>query len=448
MPSTPTKPVTARDLALTALTRVRESGAYSNLQLNQLLEKHRLKPADRALATNLVYGTLQHQLTLADWLAPMIRGKHLAPWVTTLLLMTLYQYHYLDRVPDFAATNEAIELAKQRGNPGIRRLVTGVLHTALRRGMPDYAAIKDPRRRLELAASLPAWLVNQLVDQYGLATTEKIAETINDPAHVSLRVNQAKGDLVTATAALQAAGITTRQSAIAAGGLVVTSGKVVGSAPFEAGLVTIQDESAMLAVESMALRGDELVLDACAAPGGKTTQLAAALPHGRVVALDLHAHKVGLIKQNAARMGVADRVDARQLDARRLASEFADATFDRALVDAPCSGIGLLRRKPEIRYEKTPADSNHLHEIQGAILDSVAPKVKKGGIITYSTCTILRQENDATVAAFLARHPNYRLLKTRTARKVKDDRPSKTLTILPSDAGSDGFFISTLQRVN
>lgn len=448
MPSTTTKGTDARHLALTALTRVRESGAYSNLQLNHLLAQGHLAAVDRSLATALVYGTLQHQITLKAWLVPLIKGKRVAPWVTTLLLMTLYQYQYLDRVPNFAATNEAIELAKRQGNPGIRRFVTGVLHAALRTGMPDYTRLTDPVRRLSLTASLPTWLVKALIDQYGQARTEQMAQTINDPAHLSLRINPAKGDRATVLAALKQAGITTRPSTLAAAGLVVTGGQVIGSQPFQDGLVTIQDESAMLAVESMALHGDELVLDACAAPGGKTTQLAAALPAGRVVALDLHAHKVELIKQNAARLGVSERVDARQLDARQLAPAFADATFDRALVDAPCSGLGLLRRKPEIRYAKTPADSAHLHAIQGAILDSVAPKVKKGGIITYSTCTIMRQENDATVAAFLKRHPNYRLLKTRTARKVKAERLSKTLTILPSDAGSDGFFISSLQRVN
>lgn len=177
MPSKPTRETNPRALALTVLDRVRESGAYSNLQLNQLLERSALTAANRRLATNLVYGTLQHQLTLENWLFPLVSTKRLAPWVTTLLLMTLYQYRYLDRVPDFAATNEAIELAKRRGNPGIRRLVTGVLHTAMRNGMPDYTKVKDPVRRLVLTASLPAWLVTQLIDQYGLATTERIAKT-------------------------------------------------------------------------------------------------------------------------------------------------------------------------------------------------------------------------------------------------------------------------------
>lgn len=143
---------------------------------------------------------------------------------------------------------------------------------------------------------------------------------------------------------------------------------------------------------------------------------------------------------------MADRIKTYTLDARKVNEKFADATFDKILVDAPCSGIGLLRRKPEIRYTKQPQDSVHLHQIQLAILMAVAPKVKKGGIITYSTCTILNQENDGTVQAFLAAHPEFELVRTRTTRHLKNDRASATLTILPSDFASDGFFISSLRR--
>lgn len=203
----------------------------------------------------------------------------------------------------------------------------------------------------------------------------------------------------------------------------------------------------MLAVDSMQVRPGDRVLDACAAPGGKTVQIAAQLWNGQVDALDIHQHKTRLIQKNARRLHVADRVVTHTLDARHVDEEFADESFDKILVDAPCSGIGLLRRKPEIRYSKRPEDSEQLHKIQLAILDAVAPKVKKGGIITYSTCTILHQENDGTVEAFLSSHPEFKLVKTPTTRHVKDDRTTATLTILPSDFSSDGFFISSMQRV-
>ncbi len=436
---------TARSVALTALDRVRQNGAYSNLQLNQLFSKSQLKDNARRLATNIVYGVLQHQLTLEYWLRPFVH-RHLDPWVATLLLMSIYQYHYLDRVPNWAVTNESIELAKQWGNPGIRKFVTGVLHAILRQGLADPAQIKQPVKRLSIQASVPQWLVTKLINQYGTQQTRQILESINQPAHVAIRVNTAVTDLTTVERKLDRHEIGYRKSKVVPDALVITKGEVVDTTLFKEGAVTIQDESAMLAVDSMGIQPNDRVLDACAAPGGKTTQIAAQLTTGYVDALDIHQHKTRLIEKNARRLHVADRIKTYTLDARKVNEKFADTTFDKILVDAPCSGIGLLRRKPEIRYTKQPQDSAHLHQIQLAILMAVAPKVKKGGIITYSTCTILNQENDGTVQAFLAAHPEFELVRTRTTRHLKDDRASATLTILPSDFASDGFFISSLRR--
>lgn len=444
-----TKQMSARAVALTALDRVRQNGSYSNLQLNQLLVKHQLSDSDRRLATRIVYGVLQHQITLEYWLQPFVKGKKIDSWVETLLLMSIYQYHYLERVPDWAVTNESIELAKSWGNQGIRKFVTGVLHAILRQGLTSPDEITDFVERLSIKASVPKWIVQELVNQYGTDQAEQILVSINEPAHVVVRVNTAVSDLVTVKDELQNAGVEFRESEVAPNALVITSGSVIGSPLFARGAITIQDESAMLAVDSMDVQPDDHVLDACAAPGGKTIQIAERLDQdsgGLVDALDIHEHKTRLIRKNADRMHVADRVSTHTLDARKVADQFADESFDKILVDAPCSGMGLLRRKPEIRYTKKLADSVNLHQIQKSILNAVAPKVKKGGIITYSTCTILKQENDQTVQKFLADHPDFTLLKTTTTRKLKDDRNSATLTILPSDYGSDGFFISSLQR--
>lgn len=439
------RPTTARAVALTALERIRQ-GAYSNIELDQLLQRAGLKDSDRRLATNIVYGVLQHRLTLECWLRPFVHRK-LDSWVETLLWMSIYQYRYLDRVPDWAVTNESIELAKQWGNPGTRKFVTGVLHAILRKGLTDLDEIADPVSRLAVQESVPKWLVKAFIDQDGLPTARKILAAINQPAHVVVRVNPAVTTLAEVENSLDQQGIEYRPSAIAPDALVITKGAVLSSGLFEQGAITIQDESAMLAVDSMQVRPGDRVLDACAAPGGKTVQIAAQLWNGQVDALDIHQHKTRLIQKNARRLHVADRVVTHTLDARHVDEEFADESFDKILVDAPCSGIGLLRRKPEIRYSKRPEDSEQLHKIQLAILDAVAPKVKKGGIITYSTCTILHQENDGTVEAFLSSHPEFKLVKTPTTRHVKDDRTTATLTILPSDFSSDGFFISSMQRV-
>ena len=441
---------TARGAALKTLDQVLQKGAYSNLQLNQVLKNSQLSAVDKRLATNLVYGVLQHKLTLEYWLAPFIKGKKTESWVKTLLLMSIYQYQYLDRIPDWAVTNESIELAKTLGNPGTRRFVTGVLHAILRQGLRSVSDIQDPIKRRSVEFSLPKWLVEELTKQYGQRTADEIFAAINEPARVSLRVNLAKTTISQAINVLKEQGVEIEKSQVARDGLVVKSGDVINTQAFLDGLVTIQDESAMLAVESMQVESSNQVLDACAAPGGKTVQIAAALDvksGGSVTALDIHPHKIKLIEKNAQRLGVADRVHACQLDARKVDEKFADEFFDKILVDAPCSGIGLLRRKPEIRYDKKLSDSLQLHEIQLAILNAVAPKVKKGGIIAYSTCTILQQENDGTVQAFLAAHPDFKLLKAQTARALKNARTGATLTILPSDYGSDGFFISSLQRL-
>jgi 16S rRNA (cytosine967-C5)-methyltransferase len=191
------------------------------------------------------------------------------------------------------------------------------------------------------------------------------------------------------------------------------------------------------------------VLDACSAPGGKTVQIAEQLNSdegGKVVALDIHEHKLKLVARNAKRMHVDAAVTTTKLDARKIQERFADESFDAILVDAPCSGIGLIRRKPEIRYDKTQEDSLNLQKIQLAILQAVAPKIKKGGIITYSTCTILQEENEQVVDQFLQLHQEFELQKTKTALAVKQDRQDKTLTILPSDFGSDGFFVASLVK--
>lgn len=442
-------PQNARGLAFTSLERIDRTKAYSNLQVDQSIQHSQLSPANRRLMTNIVYGTLQHQITLDYLLDQLTRGKKMDSWVRILLLSAFYQYHYLDRVPDWAITDETIEIAKHRGNPGVRKFVTGVLHAALRKGFPDLSGIEPLEKRLSIQASLPEWLVKLLINEYGQEETRKIFASINEPAHLSIRVNTKKTSLEEVEEKLAAVGVETARSQIVPNGLVINKGNVIDSPLLADGLITVQDESAMLAVDSMDIQPGFKVLDACAAPGGKTVQIAEKLSaeeDGKVVALDIHKHKVKLIQKNAKRLGVDDVVHACQLDARKVDEAFDDEEFDRVLVDAPCSGIGLLRRKPEIRYTKSPEDILQLHKIQLAILNAVAPKVKKGGIITFSTCTIMQEENQQTVHQFLQGHPDFVLEVTKTSRAVKGDRESATLTILPSDYDSDGFFISSLKR--
>lgn len=439
-----------RSLAVTALMKV-QNGAYSNLQLNQLIDDNDLSPRDTGLLTTIVYGVIQHRLTLAYQLKPFIKKpQKVTDWVMVLLETALYQWQYLERVPKRAVFDETIQIAKKRGHEGIRRFVTGVLHQIDRVGIPDPATIDDPLTRLSVTYSVPTWLIETLTDQLGQAKTVSILSHINQPANQSVRVNLERGTVDEAVEQLTAEGYDVTRSQVAKAGLVLSGRPANQSALFKDGAITIQDESAMLPAESMALTPSMRVLDACAAPGGKTVQLAEKLTvadGGEVVALDIHENKVKLIKHNAKRMGVNDRVTAVALDARKIDDQYPDDAFDQILVDAPCSGIGLVRRKPEIRYEKQLSDSQNLAKVQLSILNAVATKVAIDGIITYSTCTILNQENRDVVAAFLAAHPEFESQRVATANDLKPDRTTDYLEIYPDDYDSDGFFISQFKRV-
>ncbi|KRM53285.1 16S rRNA m(5)C 967 methyltransferase [Ligilactobacillus araffinosus DSM 20653] len=393
-----------------------------------------------------MYGCLQHRLTLEYWLEPFIKNKKkVDPWVWELLLLAIYQMQYLDKVPDHAIFNETIEIAKVKGHVGTRKFVTGVLHAIKRNGLRNFDNL-TAAQRLSIEESIPQWIIEQLISKVGLEKTVQIAQAVNQTPHDSLRVNIGKIKSSELQVQLEKEGITTSPSEIAADGLVAQRGFLAGTPEFKQGSFIIQDESAMLAVESMDVQPGQSILDACAAPGGKTTQIATALAgQGNVVALDIHQHKLKLIKRNAERLGVANVVHPQLLDARKT-GELGNTRFDQILVDAPCSGIGLMRRKPEVRYEKTLKDSQQLAQIQLQILDAVAPTLKSGGKLTYSTCTILPSENQTVVDQFLKKHSDFKQVKTQTKKAVKDQRTALGLTIYPDDFGSDGFFIATLMK--
>lgn len=438
-----------RNLAVTVLTRVKKQNSYSNLALDAALQQAHLASRDAALATNLVYGVIQRQMTLDYFLAPFVAGKKLEDWVQVLLETAVYQMQYLDKVPNRAIFYESTEIAKRRGHAGIAKLVTAVLRHIQREGVPTLAAINDPIERLSVASSTPRWLVETLIDQQGMAKATSILNVIDQPAHASIRVNTAKTTLGELKALLSPMFPDLAPSPISPVGLIAPSGYLAGTPAFANGDYTMQDESSMLVAPSLAIEPGDQVLDACAAPGGKTTHIAQYLnaeAGGKVTAVDLHPHKVKLIEQNAKRLGLSDRVATLAADARSLGDRFADQSFDRVLVDAPCSGLGLIRRKPEIKYAKTAADPLHLQQIQLEILASVAPLLKIGGRMTYSTCTMVQEENQAVVANFLAAHPDFVQVAVPTDKPLEKAHHAPALQLFPDDYGTDGFFIASFKR--
>lgn len=439
-----------REAALDILESIEKNQAYSNLLLNNAIEKNNIDPKDTGLLTELVYGTLQRKLTLDFYLKPFIKdSRKLENWVLQLLRMTLYQMVYLDRIPDRAAIFEAVEIAKRRGHKGIAGVVNGVLRSVQREGLPSLDKISDPAERLAMETSHPEWLVKRWVHQFGLEKTKEMCEINLTAPMQTARVNLTRVSVEDCLAALEEEGFAVEPSPILPEAIKCLRGNLASSTAFKYGMLTIQDESSMLVAHALGVEKEENILDACAAPGGKSTHIAERLDHsGKVISLDLHEHKVKLIGQNAQRLGL-ENIEARKLDSRSVQEHFEPASFDRILLDAPCSGLGVMRRKPDMKYTKKEEDLTRLQEIQLSLLDAVAPLLKKGGTLVYSTCTLDRSENQETVQLFLEKHPEYtgdRAFQERMPEAVRPLIDDFELQIMPQDFGSDGFYIACLKR--
>lgn len=441
---------TPRYLAVEILTNVTKQKSYSNLALDQVIKKAQLNSQDASFLTQLVYGVIQHEYTLDFYLAPFIqKPAKMAVWVRQVLRTAVYQLVYLDRVPEHAIFYEATEIAKQMGHTGTAKLVTAILRNLQRTGLADLNQIDDPVKRLSIMYSVPEWLVQKLQADLTPAKLTHLLATINQPANASIRVNTRVNSVADLQARLATQFADVKPSQIATVGLVAKGGHLASGADFEQGAYTLQDESSMLVAPSLQIKPTDQVLDACAAPGGKSTHMATYLSAeqgGQLVALDIHPHKVNLIEQNARRLHVDDVIKAQALDARQVGTKFAPATFDKILVDAPCSGLGLIRRKPEIKYSRQPADLLNLQKIQIAILEAVAPTLKVGGQLTYSTCTIVPEENQAVVTAFVQRHPEFEIIPVPLELPLTQNQAMPFVQIYPDDYQTDGFFIACLRR--
>lgn len=437
-------------MALVTLERVNKGGAYSNLLLNEMIKQGNLNQKDVGLFTELVYGTISRQLLLEFYIAPLItHAKKVDDWVKTLLCLSVYQLEFLDKVPAHAILNEAVEIAKIKGNPGTGKFVNGVLRNYQRQGKPDIEKISEPVERLAIKISLPIWLTKRLIEQIGYEETEKLGLSLYQPSRVSGRVDTRKCSREQAIMTLQSEEISAKESQLSPYGVVAEKGRLASSSLFHDGIMTIQDESSMLVAPTMQIEPEHHVLDACAAPGGKTTHIATFLDPtcgGEVTALDVHEHKVKLIEENAERLGVFSAVYAQKMDAREVKDQFATATFDCILVDAPCSGLGLLRRKPDIRYKKNAKDLANLPAIQLAILESCASVLKSSGILTYSTCTILKEENQEVIETFLKRHSDFERIDVLVDPVLQSSIEDKMLTLYPHQFDTDGFFICCLRK--
>ena len=439
-----------REVALDCLIHVEKNHSYSNLLLNKMIEKHQLERKDASLLTEIVYGTIQRKETLQYYLAPFIKNrKKIKTWVEILLSFSLYQMLYLDRVPDRAVIYEAVEIAKRRGHKGISSMVNGVLRNIQRQGVRSLDDIEDPIKKLTIETSHPYWLVKKWVQQYGFEETKQMCKINLTPPPITARVNRLHTSREALINELEREGVKAKKGDLSIDAIIIEKGNIAHTKSFKKGLLTIQDESSMLVARAMDLKEHQMVLDSCAAPGGKTTHIGEQLHNtGEIVSVDLHQHKVKLIQEQVVRLGLTN-VKTKVSDSRKLMEHFNKETFDRILVDAPCTGFGVMRRKPDIKYSKTKEDIERLAKIQLEILQSVAPLLKSNGLLIYSTCTVDKEENHDVVKAFLKSHPNFEqdpILKDRMPEKLKEKVHDGQVQILPHHFGTDGFFISSLRK--
>ncbi|MBY0120748.1 16S rRNA (cytosine(967)-C(5))-methyltransferase RsmB [Bacillus sp. S/N-304-OC-R1] len=439
-----------RETAMDLLETIEKNQSYSNLLLNTYINKYQISPKDIGLLTELTYGTLQRKMSLDFFLKPFLRGnKKIESWVIQLLRLTLYQMVYLDKVPDRAAIFEAVEIAKSRGHKGISGLINGILRNVQRQGLPSLDAIEDPIERLAIETSHPYWLVNRWKDQLGYEKTKQMCELNLTAPLQTARVNLTKTTLVDCIKLLEAEGFQVEQSPVIPEAIKCYRGNLAHSQVFKDGLITIQDESSMLAAYALGVTENERILDACAAPGGKSTHIAEKLSNsGQVVSLDLHEHKVKLIQENANRLQLTN-ITAAALDSRKVQEHFEKESFDRILLDAPCSGLGVMRRKPDMKYTKKEEDISQLATVQSNLLKAVFPLLKKGGNLVYSTCTVDKEENQRVVESFLNENKEFEgdlSLKERMPEGIRPFVNGYQLQILPQDIGSDGFYIACLRK--
>ena len=413
---------------------VAAKGAYSNVELAQILRQEKFSELDRKFCTELVYGAVKAGASL-DWKIAKYLKRPLAKVdekILAVLRVGFYQIFFLSKVPNSAAVNESVELSKKFCGIGESKFVNGVLRSAVREPHKSDFPQDDNINSLALRTFHPAWLVKLFKEEFGLDDTKKLLDFDNTNPPLCFRTNFLKTTRENLLDTLKSLGLQAEPSTLAPEGIICKNHNALDDfQTLRAGLCQVQDESSMTAARLLNPVAGDFVIDCCAAPGGKATHLAELMQNrGRIVAADIHAHKLKLIKANADRLGIKI-IEPTLIDARNIGEKFSEQA-DKVLVDAPCSGLGVLRRKADLRWKKNPDELKALPALQEEILSSSAKTLKRGGTLLYSTCTILRRENQAVVENFLADNKNFELVEMKT--------------LLPHVTNTDGFFTAKLIR--
>ena len=433
----------APETALSALIACRKDGAWSNGVLKEYIQRDHLDSRDAALASRLCYGVLQNRLKLDFYLQQLLTGKvkDLHPVVRDILHLGLYQIYEMDKIPESAAVNESVTLAKKYcKNPKAASLVNGVLRNAVR----SKGQLKEPVSYAE-KYSHPEALIDLLKKNLPKGKLEPMLKADNASPQTVVQVNTLRITPAALLQRLEKEHVSAQPHGWMKDCLILgNTGNLESLPSFKDGLFYVQDPAAKLSVLCAKLPKEKIrILDCCSAPGGKSFAAAIATEgKAEIISCDVHSHKTGLIANGAARLGL-ETITPRQQDA----TEFVDAwqeAMDVVIADVPCSGLGIIRKKPDIRY-KNLEELKALPQLQLAILENQARYVKRGGVLIYSTCTVLKQENEDVVARFLEKNTEF-YLEPLALPEVFPKNESGMLTLIPGEYDTDGFFISRLRR--
>lgn len=433
--------MSARVTALSALIACRKQGAWADGVLKEYIARDRLDRRDAALASRLCYGVLQNRMLLDHHIQTLLTGSihKLQPVVLDILRLGLYQILMMDKIPISAAVNEAVEMGKRYANRSAAGLINGVLRRAAR----ERNLLQAPQD-LSIRYSHPKELVDLLADSVGFERIEALLASHNEPSQTTIQVNTLVTDDQTVFRALEQAGADVVPHPWLAHAYDISGFGNLEQIPlFREGGFLVQDSAARLAVEAAGLCPGMQVLDGCSAPGGKSFAAALAMENrGHIYSCDIHEHKIELLRKGAKRLHI-DIMEPMLQDASKPVEDWKSA-MDAVIADVPCSGFGVIRKKPDIRY-KDLENLAKLPEVQKRILSQLCRYVKPGGVLIYSTCTILKRENEDVIGWFLKNHPEF-LLEPFVLPDGFPDKSTGMLTLLPSVHGTDGFFICKLRR--
>ncbi|GAA0231000.1 16S rRNA (cytosine(967)-C(5))-methyltransferase RsmB [Metaclostridioides mangenotii] len=438
----------AREFAFKVICDIETNKNYSNISINKHFKNIEIKNAERGFATELIYGVVENKYYI-DYIInklSKIKVKKMSTFVKTILRMGTYQILFLDSISDYAAVDESVKLAKKYDKRS-----SGFVNAILRNEIRNKETIKnidekDEVKALSIKYSYNPWMVQNWIEKFGLDFTKDLLEENSKKPNLYIRVNTTKTTRDELIEKLTKMGVECSKISFIEEAVEVKNLKnIENNELFNQGLFTIQDISSMIVGKTINPKENSLVLDVCSAPGGKTTHVATIMNNtGKVVARDIFNHKLKLIKSSVTRLGL-NNVDVEEYDALKFDEKSVDK-FDYVLTDVPCSGLGIVKRKPEIKF-KEKEDLKELPAIQRKILDNASKYVKIGGTLVYSTCTIQDEENINVVKAFLKDNEGFKLDPIDSVEIDLEEQNSGVLKIYPNVHAMDGFFIAKLVRV-